>query len=66
MKGMSHETDEKILTTIYITRPNLGTRLVFKFLRGSDDLKYNNFIYCGLMPVSIGLIMLAVYFRHSC
>jgi hypothetical protein len=52
---------KKILTKMFRT----GTRLVFKFFRGSDDFILKKVYSLRLMPVSVGLIMLAAYFCHS-
>ncbi len=50
------------MTKIYSPGPNYGTRLGFKFFRGSDDFIMLKFIFCVLMPVFLGLIMKAAYF----
>jgi hypothetical protein len=44
--GLSHEIDFKNFNKIYRTRLKKATRLVFKFLRGSDDFVVKN---CSLL-----------------
>ncbi len=55
-----------MLTKIYITTPIEGTRLVFKFFRGSDDFIMQKVYLLRLMPVCVGLIMVSCLFCHSC
>jgi hypothetical protein len=50
-----------MLTKIYGTWPNYGTRLVFEFFRGSNDFIVQKvYVYLLLlMPVCVGLIMVS-------
>jgi hypothetical protein len=46
--------------------PYYGTRLVFKFFRGSDAFILQEVYFLRLMLVFVGLMMLAANFCHSC
>jgi hypothetical protein len=54
-----------MLTTIYRTWPNKGTRLVFEFFGGSNDFIMQKVYLLRLMPVCVGLNWLAPYFCQS-
>jgi hypothetical protein len=57
---------KNFLTKMYRKKPYEGMWLVFKFFRGSDDFLMQKVYLLRLMPVCVGLIILAAYFCHSC
>jgi hypothetical protein len=63
LKGLSHEIDVKhFVKNLQKLRNAAG----YFFLRGSDEFIMQKVYLLWLMPVCIGIIMLAAYFCHSC